>query len=212
MEGIMQGSMPPPEFSEYAFLAVVCNIRCRICSFEAFSVSCHPSLKSAFIESMDAAMSTLSQAMSQMNYEHSSPLHRHTNSALNSAFLHLYSSHELSGMKRLLRNPEVLHDSQEMSSLFDSPFSPRLKRGLICAAKALQLDFETGINYVRLTAPLRFDPLEIHALCESGKFHHPATAYILKFGCLTPPRSPSLLVPYEQENQPKDIRMAPRHQ
>ncbi|OAL47540.1 hypothetical protein IQ07DRAFT_120068 [Pyrenochaeta sp. DS3sAY3a] len=168
MEGIMQGKMPLSEFSEYAFLAVVCNVRCRVCSFEALSISCHPSLKSTFIETMDAAMSALRQATSRMNYEHSSPLHRHTSAALNSAFLHLYSSYELSGMKRLLRNPEMLRDSQEMSSLFDSPFSPLLKRSLICAAKALQLDFETGVNYLRITAPLRFDPLEIHALCESG--------------------------------------------
>lgn len=114
-------------------------------------------------------MKTLSQAWSGTNHEHSSPLHRHTNSALNSAFLHLYSGHELSGMKGLLRNPEVLCDPQELSNLFDSPCSPQLKRGLICAAKALQLDFETGVNYIRITAPLRFDPLEIHALCESGK-------------------------------------------
>lgn len=71
-------------------------------------------------------------------------------------------------MKGLLRNPEVLCDPQELSNLFDSPCSPQLKRGLICAAKALQLDFETGVNYIRITAPLRFDPLEIHALCESG--------------------------------------------
>jgi hypothetical protein len=135
MEGIMHGNRPPSGLSEYAFLAIVCNIRCRICSFEGFSISCHPRLKSTFIETMDAAMNTLSQAWSQINYDHSSPLHRHTNSAMNSAFLHLYSSHELSSMKRLLRNPELLRDPQELSSLFASPCSSELKRGLICAAK-----------------------------------------------------------------------------
>ncbi|UPL02845.1 hypothetical protein LCI18_013779 [Fusarium solani-melongenae] len=168
MADIMHGNKPPSNLSEYAFLAVVCNIRCRICSFEAFSISCHTSLRSTFIETMDAAMNTLNQVRSQMNYEHSNPLHRHTNSALNSAHLHLYTSHELSGMKRLLRNPDVLRDPQELSSLFDRPCSPQLKRGLICAAKTLQLDLDTGVEYLRITAPLRFDPLEIHALCESG--------------------------------------------
>lgn len=171
----MHGQVPNPDLSDFAVLAIVCNFRCRIGLFESLSSSTHMSLRLAFIDSINTTMDTLNQLLSdrgdnkQGPESEDHPLCRHARSALDSAFLHLYCSKELSNMQRLLRSPELSRAPQELSKLFEAPPSPHLRKGLYRTVQSLQLEFEAGINYLKIASPLRFDPLEVKVLCERGK-------------------------------------------
>ena len=175
LDDLLRGRQLASQISDFAFLTIVCNIRCRICLFENLSHHYPPNLKTSFIEAMDTTMNSLSQTwLERSNYDLlpeslPPPLKQHTKSALDSAFFHLYSSHELSNMKRLLQNPEILDQPQELSRLFQRPNSPRLQKALRRAARSCQLDWHLGVNYLAMMAPFRFDPLEVPAVCERSR-------------------------------------------
>ncbi|CEL10477.1 hypothetical protein ASPCAL13596 [Aspergillus calidoustus] len=59
----------------------------------------------------------------------------------------------------------AIYNSEVMEGIMQGNRPPS---GLSEYAFLAILDFETGVNYLCITAPLQFDPLEIHAFCESA--------------------------------------------
>lgn len=150
---------------------------CRICSFETLADPHHEDLYISFVDKMDAPVQVINRMLKQhikglVLGSTPTPMIQCAVSLLNSVYYHLYGSQQLASMKRLLRSPSILHNSEERGNLFAENCSPWLDKALLRAAEALRSDCRLGLKYIQKVAPHRFAPLCATACCESGMFGH----------------------------------------
>jgi len=174
VRNIFAGQKPEIQADDFAFLTIVSSMLSHICSFEKLASSQHPELYADFINKMSVPVQLLDNMWSEQTPSKTSnpslplPIIQCTRSLLDSTFYHLYGSHQLTRMKRLLRSPELLDNSNELQSLSEQPHSNSLAKALFRAAMALRFDCRLGLRYVQKMAPHRFGPLSTTAASEGG--------------------------------------------
>ncbi|KAJ4982820.1 hypothetical protein SVAN01_11693 [Stagonosporopsis vannaccii] len=160
MEKTFAGQVPEIQVDDLAFLAIVSAVLNHICSVEVLINGKYPSLWDDFVNRLSPPVQLLDHICNEQLAK-----------TICEALLPTPILQQLSGMKRLLSSPELLHESEEMSTLFQAPPLGTMRwildRALTRAAATLKTYCRMGLRHLQRIGPYVYAPMAATAVIEA---------------------------------------------
>lgn len=178
IEKTFAGQPPELQVDDFAFLTIVSAVLNHMCSFELLINGKYPSLWEDFVNRLSPPVQLLDNICNEQLARTTcevflpTPILQCVRSLLDSAIYHLHGCRQLSGLKRLMLSPGLLHESDELNTLFHAPqlgtMRRALEKALVRAAATLKTYCRMGLRHLQRTAPYVYAPMAATAVIEAG--------------------------------------------